>query len=59
MLFRSSLSIQTGGMQIRMAAATAREALLDEAAKRLRVSKEELVIRAGVVMPKSGGGGMM
>ena len=54
----ASLSIQNGGMQIRMAAATAREALLDEAAKRLRVSREDLVIRAGAVMPKSGGHGL-
>jgi nicotinate dehydrogenase subunit B len=51
----ASLSIQTGGMQIRQAAATAREALLDVAAKLLKVAKEELVVRAGVVTPKSGG----
>jgi nicotinate dehydrogenase subunit B len=51
----ASLSIQSGGMQIRHAAATAREALLDEAAKRLGVSKTGLTIRDGVVTPASGG----
>ena len=35
-----SLSIQNGGVQIRQAAATARNALLDEAATRLGVAKE-------------------
>jgi CO/xanthine dehydrogenase Mo-binding subunit len=48
-----SLTIQLGGMQIRNAAATARSALLDEAAKRLGVKKEELSVTDGVV---SGGG---
>jgi nicotinate dehydrogenase subunit B len=38
----ASLSIQSGGMQIRQAAATAREALLDEAAKQLGVAKADL-----------------
>ena len=33
----ASLTIQDGGMQIRRAAATAREALLDQAASRLKV----------------------
>jgi nicotinate dehydrogenase subunit B len=51
----ASLSIQNGGMQIRMAAATAREALLDEAARRFQVPREDLAIRAGVVMAKTGG----
>ena len=37
-----SLSIQIGGMQLRNAAATAKAALLDEAAKRLGAKKEEL-----------------
>jgi CO/xanthine dehydrogenase Mo-binding subunit len=48
-----SLTIQIGGMQLRNAAATARGALLDEAAKRLGVAKETLTIADGVV---SGGG---
>ena len=48
-----SLSIQIGGMQLRNAAATAEAALLDEAAKRLGVRKEDLKIADGVV---SGGG---
>jgi CO/xanthine dehydrogenase Mo-binding subunit len=37
-----SLSIQIGGMQLRNAAATARAALMEEAAKRLNVRREEL-----------------
>src|SRR3954447_17674564 len=41
----ASLSIQDGGMQIRRAAATARDALLDEAARKLRVARSELVVR--------------
>jgi CO/xanthine dehydrogenase Mo-binding subunit len=49
-----SLSIQNGGMQIRQAAATARGALLDEAAKRLNVPREELATRDGAVVAKSG-----
>ena len=44
-----SLSIQIGGMQIRNAAATAKAALLDEAAKRLGAKKEELRVADGVV----------
>jgi len=44
-----SLSVQIGGMQLRNAAATARAALLEEAAKRLGVSKEELKVADGVV----------
>jgi nicotinate dehydrogenase subunit B len=53
----SSLTIQSGGMQIRVAAATAREALLDEASKRLRTSKEHLTVDAGLVRATSGGAG--
>ena len=48
-----SLTIQLGGVQIRNAAALARSALLDEAAKRLGVAKESLTVADGVV---SGGG---
>ncbi len=44
-----SLSIQIGGMQLRNAAATARAALMEEAAKRLNVRKEDLKITDGVV----------
>jgi CO/xanthine dehydrogenase Mo-binding subunit len=50
-----SLSIQNGGVQIRQAAATARNALLDQAAERLGATKEDLVVTKGVIGPKSGG----
>ena len=46
-----SLTIQLGGMQLRQAAAAARQALLAEAAKKLGTS--ELTVAAGVI---SGGG---
>lgn len=48
-----SLTIQSAGIQIRNASATARNALLEEAAKKLNVKKEDLTIADGVV---SGGG---
>jgi CO/xanthine dehydrogenase Mo-binding subunit len=48
-----SLSIQVGGIQIRQAAAAARAALLEQAATRLGVRKEELAVTEGVI---SGGG---
>ena len=44
-----SLSIQIGGMQLRNAAATARAALLEEAAKRVGAKTEELKVVDGVV----------
>src|SRR5216684_4853546 len=44
-----SLSVQIGGMQLRNAAATAKAALIDEAAKRLGIRKEELKVADGVV----------
>src|SRR5499433_2625983 len=44
-----SLTIQVGGMQLRNAAATARGALLEEAAKRLNAKKENLKVTDGVV----------
>src|SRR5215475_3289604 len=44
-----SLSIQIGGMQLRNAAATAKAALLDEAAKRLNTKRENLKVAAGVI----------
>jgi nicotinate dehydrogenase subunit B len=48
-----SLSIQIGGIQIRQASAAAKAALLDQAATRLGVKKEELKVADGVV---TGGG---
>jgi CO/xanthine dehydrogenase Mo-binding subunit len=48
-----SLSIQIGGIQIRQATAAAKAALLEEAAKRLGVKKEDLKVADGVV---TGGG---
>jgi CO/xanthine dehydrogenase Mo-binding subunit len=48
-----SLSIQVGGVQIRNAAATARGALLEEAAKRLGTPTDQLTVADGVI----GGGG--
>jgi nicotinate dehydrogenase subunit B len=48
-----SLSIQIGGIQIRQASAAAKAALLEEAAKRLGVKKEDLRVADGVV---TGGG---
>ena len=44
-----SLTIQAGGMQIRNAAATARAALIEQAAKRLDVKPEELSVANGVI----------
>ena len=44
-----SLSIQVGGMQIRQAAATARRALVEMAAQRLRVPVGGLEVKYGVV----------
>jgi nicotinate dehydrogenase subunit B len=49
----SSLSTQIGGIQIRQASAAAKAALLDQAASRLGVKKEELKVADGVV---TGGG---
>jgi CO/xanthine dehydrogenase Mo-binding subunit len=48
-----SLTIQSGGIQIRQASAAAKAALLGEAAKRLNVKNEELTVADGVI---SGGG---
>src|SRR3954447_5284934 len=50
----ASTSIQDGGMQIRRAAATAREAFLDEAARKLAVAKADLVVRDGVISLRDG-----
>jgi nicotinate dehydrogenase subunit B len=49
-----SLSIQNGGMQLRQAAATARRALLAEAAARLKADAATLSIRDGVVTSTTG-----
>jgi CO/xanthine dehydrogenase Mo-binding subunit len=49
----ASVSIQIGGMQLRNAAATARQALVAEAAKRLNVDPKEVKVSDGVA---SGGG---
>ena len=51
-----SLSIQNGGVQIRQAAATARGALLDQAAARLGVAPGDLTVANGVITAKSGNG---
>ena len=53
-----SLSIQSGGMQIRQAAATARQALLAEGARTLRMDSDAVAVRDGVVSPKTGGKGV-
>ena len=54
----ASLSVQNGGMQIRRAAATAREALVAQAASKLGIANGELVVRDGEVTPRSGGTGI-
>ncbi|MGA7230522.1 MAG: molybdopterin cofactor-binding domain-containing protein, partial [Xanthobacteraceae bacterium] len=53
-----SNGIQRGGMQIRRAAATAREALIALAAQRLNMAAEDLVAADGQVRPKNGGAGI-
>ena len=50
-----SLTIQNGGMQIRQACATAREALLDDAARKLGVAKTSLVLKDGVISAGASG----
>lgn len=52
-----SLSIQNGGMQIRQAAATARDALLAQVATGQGTGKDAFTVKDGVVVPKSGGKG--
>src|SRR6266849_7682775 len=47
-----SLTIQNGGVQIRQACATAREALLDQAAQKLDVSRSNLVVQDGWIRGK-------
>lgn len=50
-----SLTIQVGGAQIRQAAATARQALLQEAGEKLGVPASDLVVEQGTVRSRSGG----
>ncbi len=50
-----SLTIQNGGMQIRQACATAREALLDDAARKLGVARASLVVKDGVISAGASG----
>ena len=49
------MSIQNGGVQIRQAAATARSALLDEAAQRLGAARDNLIVTNGAIGVRSGG----
>ncbi len=53
-----STGIQRGGMQIRQAAATAREALITLAAQRLNMRPEDLNATGGEVRPRTGGAGI-
>jgi nicotinate dehydrogenase subunit B len=53
-----SLGVSRGGMQIRQAAATARQALLTRASQRLGQPVADLEIADGVVRPKGGGPGV-
>src|SRR5262244_2391997 len=50
-----SLTIQNGGMQIRQAAATARDALVSQVATGQGVGKDTLTCKDGMVVPRSGG----
>jgi CO/xanthine dehydrogenase Mo-binding subunit len=50
-----SLTIQSGGIQIRQAAATARQALLQEAAKQLGAPAGDLIVEQGMVRARTGG----
>jgi nicotinate dehydrogenase subunit B len=49
-LTNGSFSIQNGGMQLRQAAATARQAIIREAAAKLNLEASSLLIRDGVVI---------
>jgi len=53
-----SNGIQRGGMQVRRAAATAREALVALAAQRLNMAADDLIAADGQVRPKNGGAGI-
>ncbi len=54
----ASVSIQVGGMQIRQAAATARESLIAQGAQRLSLAADLLVARDGMIVPRAGGTGV-
>jgi CO/xanthine dehydrogenase Mo-binding subunit len=54
-LTAGSLSIQVGGMQVRQAAATARQRLLVEAARRFGCKTGDLITNAGVIHSRAGG----
>lgn len=47
-----SLTIQAGGVQLRQASATARKALLEEAAKRLKADVADLTVNDGMIAVK-------
>jgi CO/xanthine dehydrogenase Mo-binding subunit len=53
-----SNGIQRGGMQLRRAAATARQALIELAAQRLSAAPDDLVARDGEIKVKNGGAGI-
>ncbi len=53
-----SYGVARGGMQIRRAAATARQALLDRAAQRLGRPVSDLEVTDGVIRPMGGGTGV-
>ncbi len=53
-----SNGIQRGGMQLRRAAATARQALIELAAQRLNATPDDLVARDGEIKVKNGGAGI-
>jgi len=50
-----SLSVQSGGVQIRQAAATARRRLIELAAQKLNAAPDSFVTVDGAVKPKAGG----
>jgi CO/xanthine dehydrogenase Mo-binding subunit len=53
-----SLSIQIGGMQLRQACATAREALLAQGASKLGVQRGDVSVKDGVISARTGGKGV-
>jgi CO/xanthine dehydrogenase Mo-binding subunit len=53
-----SLSVEVGGMQIRQACATAREALIERAAQKLGVARTTLEAEGGRIQPRNGGKGI-
>jgi len=53
-----SNGIQRGGMQLRRAAATARQALIEMTAQRLNAAPDDLVAKDGEIKVKNGGAGI-